>query len=1735
MPVFKRPAQPANKNIQEFYYLLKNWVLQMKKDLFGKLTAFRSIILFFLVMLTGLVANADGTAGKTKVKPYVFISQTGYGEAGEPATYLNDTKFIEPAVIVQESKDNNVAITNRFYISYYITSGTPDGTKGKTETEKGKTYSVDNATGTRVNTRYGDVETGKSAGIVYVHVVATPSNNYVDQFESAESVYRITLNKVKANAPKRIAPAFVENTQYAENWYAATGSVISLPKFLVEYVTKDNNDKELTLDITKRFDVSAMIENSDLATVVSNYKYNSLESGNAELTTAVIKTGNTAGTVNVKFHFKPKYENAYEDITDFSLPLTIVDEKVTPQLIFPQEEQLVYTGMRSIKAMRPTVYDQYGNDITPSVAYNSGNDKPLWIAWSAAPVAEGKTMHTPLGYCNGTGTLQEWGDQPLTDPNLFRFNNGQGVQMYGPDNIDAGSLVLDKTKARNEFVTPTTDYNALSTCKVVPTSADIFCQVYPRVGDNAANNKYSAVESSYKLLVKPRPMQIHLSPSPKEIELTAGTKIDMYNRFEVTGVHTAEIDDNKFDRKAGETFTLYHNSVNQEFGCQYTFKFKWGDAKIEGYPQVAEQYEPIVVDKNGNKIAKVKDFSDEKAKEYADKGEDVYAVYWSVKGDNRDQNWTLEFLTTKNPKITYTMYPYNIGYYEDGTATTTITEEFNVGDKITPVVKVNPDPMIIYTTDEVFPSQPSVTVTNSLGDDIKEHYDISFLPLPEDLVEAGITIDENGDFVIKDKSKLKQGEYIVNVKVTPKAGETIYNEGQTSFRIIVKNLGDKVRFAWAVVNAKGGASIGSGVNNIPVSDQGDKNHGKLVFTGAGAVSGGYSIDAIPGLAIQLGKAVETGDTKIDTAEDPWIAKESDVDKKVIVYGDPVELDSETGLPVDGTFYVLTPRTNGFVTIDAKFKANNNIVLTDENGKEKQSIKVTDTDAKTQIKFRYPIYAGKTYYLYNDGDDTSNEALRLHGLTFQPAFINQRNDMNPIETATAYANGFSGSLPSLTTGKVEDENVRFAIDGKIKTGAETVNDKCDEISEYAEISKTGVVKTMNQGTHGRLDNGEKKIDNYGSLSFKEHYLKVYAEVKSAYKGGETLKKVPAYDLYIGDIPTYVMDDGYTPDVLENISTTNYPTKIRAFFGGWENGENRPYIKNNKINETDPDKIVMLVDSWKTSKMDSVGSNNRVVDNFAYASFGTQNASSETVNGTFKYDKTNEDQTYNVPCRGTYLQFEPNESGTIAVYIIQNGMVAYDGDPENAKKSGMNKIKLNPVFITDETGTPVKLAAWNHTQEGQGDKTYTEAAVRCNYADIIKDCGSIDAASDKTAISLLEKIGYIPAEGATASISRGDGQNVIDIAKTLYPDDQNVVAGSLGYSVITKAYTRYSFDVKAGKTYFVFMNGSKLGNNGFAFMPLSWSADRTVEDNKPNMNLPLVVLDEKGTAEGSKDQFLSKIQSKEDFDIYDMPVNVELYHSFQPGQWTALSLPFSINDTQFRRIFGDDAWAISLDEIAQNTEVNGETYDNVALFTQHNYHWIVAGRPYFVKPGKDFKYTNEDETNERKYILISDVTFEHSTYEESKARSINNNEYIGSGYIEPKTLKANKNGFNFKASYMPCDIQAGDYFVGTKDGEAKLYRATGKVSLLGYRAYIDNQGKANDARIGAFSYGDITEDGNRGTTGIDAIFDSYDNGMNGKLSSKKGVFSVDGVKVAEKASDIDRLPAGVYIINGQTFVK
>ena len=1673
----------------------------MKTFLNEKQTAFKSIIMFMLVMFTGLMADAQEST-TAKQKPVISIGlngKDGYGDTskGEKVTYLNDTKFIEPAVVVYENDNKQTQVTNRFYLSYYLTSEAADGTKGDDVKEKGETWNVDAATGTRVNTRYGDIETGHSAGVVYVHVKAVPSDRYANMFEEAEATYRITLNKVQAQTPIRVVPEFVTDEKYRNDWYAATGTTISLPKFKINYVTTDNEGKTLDVDITKRFSVTATVmdESKGLAEIENEHSFKNLYGATDKC--AAIKA-NKAGTANIVFTFTPLYKEAYEPIADLTIPLTIIDSKVKPNLVFPKEIDELYQRTNNNKVLRPVIYDQFGNDITLNAAYGD-NNSPLRIAWGVTKKKDGMDIHVPDPSNSGSfdGAWDVNNTEPAPEGYLWAYS---GPMMYGPDNLTTdGGTFLDGVN-RNEFCT--FDRNNLDgntgTGKQTDYKFNVYCQVYPKPHSEWETTPdytklYETTESSYQVLSMVRSSKLVLDPDPSTFKLTKGTQITFENRFAVKAVHEAKVYDSAFPRNAGESVELRQDTYG-DGKSWYTFKFRTGDAKVEGFPDEANRH--ITVDAKGNPTNTPID------------GE-TFEVYKSVQCWGNDKNWTLTFLKDGAVNIQYAVYPYNT-VYGDCVEDVTVNKTFRIEDKVTPTITVTPDPIIIYTSDKDFPTQPNITVTDGLGNDIQTYYDLKLSDESKKTLEAaGITIDDKGDFIIS--GKLVNGDYSdLTFIATPKEEyKDKYNQGETTFRIIVKDLGQEQRFSWAVYD-KNGKHIGTCKDNIPEEDH---VHGKLVLTGAGVVNGGYTIDAIPGLTVQFGTlAKATGEGA--TVEDPWIATASAEDNnKVVIYGDPVEIDRKTGLPVDGTFYILTPRTNGFLTLDAKFKAGNNIVLTDAKGKEKQYIDTKNTEKKP-VQFRYPIFANTTYYLYNEGDADSYEPLKIHGISFEPGFITLRNDMKPIESATAYANGYAGALPTLTSSTTAvDEFVDYNITGSLKNSSEN-------IADYAEISKDyGTVTTKLKGTHSMFNTGTQNIDHHDALQLKENYMKVYAEVKSAYKGS-TIKKVPAYDLYIGAIPTYVMEDGYTPNVLECISTTNYPTHIRAFFGGWEDGENRPYIKNNKIGETDESKIELLVDSWKTSKMDSVGSNQRVIDNFSFGSFGTQNATSETVNATFVYDKDNEDQTYNVPCRGTYVQFEPDESGTIAVYIIQNGMVAYDGDPANAKKNGINKLKLNPVFITDETGTPVELAKWTHSLEGSNTDAYTEAVIRCSYDDMVKDCNGVVLTdkSGKEAEALLKKVGYIGSEAQQATIKKGDPQQVYDIAKVL---DENAVPGSKGYSVITKAYTRYSFRVKAGKSYFLFMNGSKLGNDGFAFMPDGWTPDRTPAE------LTTVTLDEKGTAEGSKDQFIGK---EKDFAHYDKTVNVKLYHSFKAGQWTALSLPFSVNDTQMHKIFGNDAWIISLDQIKDKETINGVDYYNVAQFLQHNYHWVVAGRPYFIRPGKDFKAL-EDESG-RQYIMIDSVTFERGAYSTDAAGTT-----TGTGYIEARTLKQNnKTVFNFKAIYEPTTITAGDYFLGsTPDGEAQLYRATKDTKLSGYRAFIYNQGKANGARIGSFGFGSIDEQGNGGTTGIDEVYEFHDNGISGRLARKKGVFSVDGTKVADSAADIDRLPSGIYLVNGQTIVK
>ena len=1645
--------------------------------------------LFVVCLFTSIVASADDATLKT---PYLTISKMSYGEEGGTPTFFNDRQFEEPALNVYENKDSKELVTNRFMFSFYLTSDAESGTKGDAVTDKEKKeWSVDAKTGTRVNVRTGDVETGSKPGVVFIHVRITPRDAYKTMFATAEECYSIRLNKIKADAPARVLPSFVAD-EYKTSWTAATGSVIALPQLSLQYSTTKNNTESVH-DLKDKYMVTANADDAGKS-LLTIEDYTTTNLYGKSVTAPVIKIGNTPGKAIITLKIAPKDGNGdrYDAVSDYTIDLNIVDAKVKPHLVFAQERQVKYTGMQGDSVQRPTVYDQFGNDISAScAAYQSdANNKPLWLAWTALDL-DGKAMHdvpnqnwyTPVLYVDGGKT------QSAPD-NVYRL--GDGPQIYGMDQLNVGGTPFYKDSLENEFCqVPSNEWDSKNQCRLANYDANIYCMVYPNPNNAEAKDKYEVTEDKYVINIGPRPVDLVLTPDPSSIKFANGVEMDFKNFFDVKARFVSTINDTWQGNpsKPGDVTELSHytedNGKNTGFGFNYTMKFKRDTIQLVGYPYEDNPQYHVVVDKDNN-VVDPNTYDGE-----------MWDVYWAILKHGGNGDWKMLFPKTGKFDLEFGLSYYNKGWYSSSTKS--VIKTITVEESITPVITVTPDPLVIYTTDTELPSQPVVKITDLLGKDIMDNYTYTF---DASTLPVGMELDKNGDIVIKldanGKPTTKKGDWDkVKVIATPKDPAGKYAKCETTFRIIVKDLGERTRFEWDVYNEYGTSRAATEFLDS------DKTHGKLVFTKAGTVSGGYTIDAIPGLSVTLGQFNE------NDGDDSYWSADLDEDGRVYV-GDGTVLLDDKGIPTHGTYFKLTPRTNGFLYVDADYKAGHNVVLISADASKKQTITESGDGEKTD-KFSLPLTANTTYYLY----DEANSALKLHGLNFIPAFVRFENDNAPIESATAYANGFAGELPKLVNSgsKPDVALISYGLHGHEVNGAQA------PYKAYVDFdANSGYVSTSGSSTYQQFTacTGDKLDDNFKALPTMENRIKVYAKVKSAWKSD--IMQIPYYDLYVGAIPTYIVENGEIPNVRQVVSTENYPTHINAIFGGWENDDDKPYFKNNKS------ELEALVDSWKVAKKDSVGQNNRTVDNFSYASFGTQNPTSENVD-KYKYNATDEDLTYQLPCRGTYAQFEPRENGTLLVYIIQNGMIAWDGNEENKDKSGNNKAKLNSVYITDETGQPVKLSAFSDNQgvtDGDGNAAYTEAIVRCSYKELIDNCydgkdlntSDAKAKSDEEALKLLKKVGYMPVDATTeGTIKRGDIVKVYDVAKELGTGEP----GTEGYSVISKAYTRYSFKVKAGKTYFVFMNGSKIGNNGFAFLPDGWQPGR----QEPT--LETVVLDEKGTGSDSKDEF---VKNTEAFNHYDKAVNVKLYHSgLKAGQWTSICLPFSMSESQFKKTFGDDAWIISFDNVVNQETIDGVVYDNVASFTQHCYHWIVAGRPYFIRPGKTFAPAGED--GGRSYILCDSVTFEHATYDA---------EGNGTGYVMAKTLKQEKESFHFVGNYDVTQMKVGDYFIGyglsdTGETEAKLFRDDQGWALNGYRAHISLEQAG--AKLNSMHIGEIDDQGGNATSYIADIFNEPTRVSLSKAMN--GVYAIDGAKISDKASDIDSLPAGVYIVNGKCIVK
>ena len=964
-------------------------------------------------------------------------------------------------------------------------------------------------------------------------------------------------------------------------------------------------------------------------------------------------------------------------------------------------------------------------------------------------------------------------------------------------------------------------------------------------------------------------------------------------------------------------------------------------------------------------------------------------------------------------------------------------------------------------------------------------------------------------------------------------------------------------------------------------------NGRMHFYGTGTIYGGTVIEGVPGIDMVVG--VPTGDSSTEwtaevTALTDKVCCTHEGEHSVIVTSSSNVVLDDNGIPTSGAFYAFKPTVNGFLTVDANFKSGHSVVLRSLNSitgeiLDEAYYNSTASDIPGDHTFSKPLIAGQTYYLF---DETDGKELRLHGFGYQPAFILDRSTTKAQSEAPLSASTFLNSLmkdvPELYSGT--NSNVTFAV------------------SDPSSRTIGGVSTYLEVGSDGELDPHKMTVDGTGVFK-----LRVTATVKSSTLAGECTKKTTFYDVQIIDIPTFKIGKYFSSETpaegtvnYETLGvvpgyeavTTNIKTAMTMTFGGLPVGKYE-FVKPDGTTETDPEKLRQ--DGWEYDnkhdngvttaghRIEGYNSTDNIdyelpIDGFVYFTHGSNNPIGEegkgplqaltvTPNNKANYAYGNgvgyeQDEsfyyntTYRLPARGAYLKFEPRESGTLIVYLWQNGSCDYhtqetpnDYALGTVTAATSYKLKWRPLYITDETGKPVQMVnkfgnVSKYLDAGddlENAGSYTLGLARCNKIE-----SDIDEAYTTYG-------GTVKRDGCSFDWSEFRGTDA-DAARLLaaWPakgERQSIIRlDNGGFAIPHKAYVRYAFDVKAGKTYFVFQQGSKPGFGGYSFVPVgfpdncTYTVTSTPDSYSKNAQTQEKLWNSGATTAGtdadsditftwdkSSTMFNSNVENL--FVSINDRRNSELTNtsyadrgtlksrSFTSGKWESICLPFSVSEQEMTRVFGDDYMLVTCDGVYNDPENNIQ--DRI-LFTRHANGYAEAGRPYFVKPSKD-------------------GTFSFQNVSIEGAESVT--DYNGAVYKVPNpqrfTVGVNNEEFIFKGVYMRETMPKGSYFVYNGDEEHPngLYRYSGDSKIGGYRAYFQLQsGRPEASLMSSFSIKDLKFDEADVETGIIAI---DKDGSVTEIPSNAGIYTIDGQKLSDNPLDFNKLPSGIYIVGGKKFVK
>lgn len=723
------------------------------------------------------------------------------------------------------------------------------------------------------------------------------------------------------------------------------------------------------------------------------------------------------------------------------------------------------------------------------------------------------------------------------------------------------------------------------------------------------------------------------------------------------------------------------------------------------------------------------------------------------------------------------------------------------------------------------------------------------------------------------------------------------------------------------------------------------------------------------------------------------------------------------------------------------------------------------------------------YTYTISPSTNTQSVSGNVLTYTPktagtytVTVSAKPKTNDIDPSQDYTDVYNVPANISFTLDVKDDYIRpvvkvnpVSIDMYTGTRVSSPDVTVTNYNGGAVIDETSYTISWTTFTPGIC-----KVDDNGNIeAVSEGDGKIRVTIK-----GDKMESTTAFLKVLVDDPAMYRVKSNGETYGNQATMWNQDKTLSVTLGGWMfPNDGIPDTKILDQNKKDPEKlsnsyqwgIASSKAKWKLTGFDYYVSGNNSKN--ARQENGS-NAMPETTtigSADFKtYTTEVKDPMFNVPCSGSFLVFNPKTNGKVTAHIFQNGAF----DTSGGKTSYRPQRR---VFVMDEAGNFVTSTA--HIESTNGKPTGGTYDLTAYGWDL----------NGGNAPTVADVISHFDGLESFEMTKDGFKNNVYPSALSTdimpnkaianHPGDKS----AHGWCVLADSPVTYTFNVKAGKTYYLYNFGSKIGFYGFSF---------DEGDTKP-------------TEVTFNDDQTNNIKTT---DMAKVTVN----RSMKKDVWTTCVLPFSLNKHQVDAIFGN-TYSIGNEngtQILYFDRVEG----NKVYFVRHAYNTIVAGKPFLIKPSKDVESISTAAATEYPYVTIEATKNENGKPDDW----------------------CTGNGYTWASSYSnDMTVKEGDGFISNQDGTFKNFvGASG--TLKGFRGYLkrlDTQTSAKPIMLQVVNSSNV--DGDNGeTTGIEDLIIDAD----GQLMPANGkVYNINGQLVSEDANSFQSLPSGIYIINGKKYIK